>query len=157
MHHHHNTYHNNNWNEQLIFNSLSYFSVKGLSSQSSQQQQRYILETVTMTTVTERQIMREADGAAQENQPNDNGDGGNDDDGTTAGGDNEDDHKVEQHESSIKRQPLPHGGSPISGILKGGRLWNKHQESGKTVQQPVENRQTQQVCIMLFSGGGGKR
>lgn len=103
--------------------------------------------------MTERQIMREADGAAQEKQqPN----GGNDDDGTTAGGDSEDDHKVEQHESSIKRQPLPHGGSPISGILKGGRLWNKHQESGKTVQQPVENRQTQQVCSMPFSGGRSK-
>lgn len=53
--------------------------------------QRYILETVTMTSVTEQRILREME---------------------------DDERKVNTPSPS-----LPVGGSPISGILKGGRLW----------------------------------
>lgn len=52
--------------------------------------QNYILETITMTTVTQQQILREAE--------------------------------------ELKRSAPPAQGSPISGILKGGKLWKQQSQ-----------------------------
>lgn len=52
----------------------------------------YILETITMTTVTEQRILKEAE---------------------------------EERKHSCSSPSVPPGGSPISGILKGGKLWKQ--------------------------------
>lgn len=52
----------------------------------------YILETITMTTVTEQRILKEAE---------------------------------DERKHSCSSPSVPPGGSPISGILKGGKLWKQ--------------------------------
>lgn len=73
---------------------------------------RYVLETISMTTVSERRIMREIEDEAKASSPT---------------------------------PSLPPGGSPISGILKGGKLWKQSSlESANTLKIEV-----QQVKIFI--------
>ncbi|XP_030746755.1 uncharacterized protein LOC115875438 isoform X2 [Sitophilus oryzae] len=62
--------------------------------------QNYILETITMSTVTQQQILRDAENDRY------------------------------SHQSSQNYQP---GGSPISGILKGGKLWKQQSQQSMDI------------------------
>lgn len=85
--------------------------------------QKYILETITMTTVSERRVMREA----------------------------EENVRVE----SPGVPNLPSGGSPISGILKGGRLWKQgslETNSSRNVEpQQVSDNQINRFSILYLN------
>jgi hypothetical protein len=70
--------------------------------------QRYILETITMTTVTEQRILRE----------------------------------VEEERKNSNSNIIP-GGSPINGILKGGKLWKQQSIEANTIKLP----EPQQVSL----------
>lgn len=83
-------------------------------AESPSGQRNYILETISMTTVTEQRVMRE----------------------------------VHQDEEAVgRRNPVPPGGSPISGILKGGRLWKQQSVdvTGTANSSAAKQPETQQV------------
>lgn len=86
----------------IIFNTTHY-----CITDTSINNQRYILETLSMTTVTERQVIKE----------------------------------IEERKSS-PTPTVPPGGSPISGILKGGRLWK---QSGAEINNQPKVSDLQQV------------
>nr|XP_022914286.1 uncharacterized protein LOC111424825 [Onthophagus taurus]XP_022914287.1 uncharacterized protein LOC111424825 [Onthophagus taurus] len=77
--------------------------------------QRYILETVTMTTVSERQIMKEAEEKSQSPSP-----------------------------APSITPSVPPSGSPISGILKGGRLWKQTSTENNTITNLNKNQDLHQ-------------
>lgn len=89
-------------------------------------QSRYIMETITMTTVTERRLVREV----------------------------EDSSPVDTSPSpSIQSGGGLGSGSPISGILKGGKLWKQQNNATDcnggtgTAQKTSDNTQ---VCMQNF-------
>lgn len=82
-------------------------------------QQRYIMETITMTTVTERRTVREVEESVK-----------------TSG-------EVSPAPSPCSSPALPTG-SPISGILKGGKLWKQQSQDVTNIQvQPKPNDNVQ--------------
>ncbi|KAJ3655139.1 hypothetical protein Zmor_014277 [Zophobas morio] len=83
--------------------------------------QRYILETITMTTVTEQRILRE----------------------------------VEDERKTPTLSVAP-GGSPINGILKGGKLW-KQQSVEMSVSKPPEPQQTTESSVASDEEGSSRR
>ncbi|KRT84994.1 hypothetical protein AMK59_1488, partial [Oryctes borbonicus] len=90
-------------------------------SDASISSQRYILETLSMTTVTERQMVKE----------------------------------IEDRKSSPTLN-IPPGGSPISGILKGGRLWKQAGEMNNQVKVP-DLQQTIESNITSDEESGSRR
>ncbi|KYB27687.1 hypothetical protein TcasGA2_TC010445 [Tribolium castaneum] len=83
--------------------------------------QRYILETITMTTVTEQRILRE----------------------------------IEEERKTPPTNAVA-GGSPINGILKGGKLW-KQQSIEATVAKPPEPQQLIDSNVASDEEGGSRR
>ncbi|RZC33752.1 uncharacterized protein BDFB_001067, partial [Asbolus verrucosus] len=83
--------------------------------------QRYILETITMTTVTEQRILRE----------------------------------VEEERKTSNLNAVP-GGSPINGILKGGRLW-KQQSLEANAAKPPEPQQMADSAVASDEESGSRR
>lgn len=97
---------------------------------SAHENQRYVVETITMTTVTERRIVREATDAdacaAQPSQPIE----------STMMEPKQQDDSIPQPnpERTTYLNTLPEGlqnslhtAAQISGILKGGKLWKSEQ------------------------------
>ncbi|XP_044267297.1 uncharacterized protein LOC123013053 [Tribolium madens] len=84
--------------------------------------QRYILETITMTSVTEQRILRE----------------------------------VEEERKTPPINNAVAGGSPINGILKGGKLW-KQQSIEASVVKPPEPQQLIDSNVASDEEGGGRR
>lgn len=78
----------------------------------------YILETITMTTVTEQRILKEAE---------------------------------DERKHSCSSPSVPPGGSPISGILKGGKLWKQQGSLETNGASKISSSEVPQVKLMANS------